>query len=65
MVKFTFGQKLWDAKNCREIEIRSFNGVGYWCKVEDYGGYENFVYPQYFTAKELINIKGQKQGGKT
>lgn len=60
MVKFTFGQKLWDSKNCREIEIVGFNGVSYWCKVLssnlDWSNTREF-YLSWFTEAELDGFR--------
>lgn len=37
MKRYAVGQKFWDEKNCREIEILKFNGIIYYCETVSEG----------------------------
>lgn len=62
MTTVKIGQKLWDEKNCMEVEIMSFNGSVYFCRTtaggsdaEDYQWYTPDY--QWFTPSELNGFK--------
>lgn len=58
-MKLEINQRLWDERNCREIEIVKFNGAAYYCKIidpagDDAEGVEGYTW---FRASELRRLK--------
>lgn len=53
-MKLEINQRLWDEKNCREIEIVKDIGPTYCCRTIDADGVEGY---QWFKASELNGLK--------
>jgi hypothetical protein len=53
-MKLEIGQRLWDEKNCRVIEIVKDITAAYYCKTIDADGTEGY---QWFKAVELNGLK--------
>lgn len=60
MKKFGIGKRLWDVRNCTEVEILKFNGVAYYCEIitegEDDDEKGSLEY-QWLSWYELNNLK--------
>lgn len=59
MKRFEIGQRFWDERNCRIVEVVKFNGAAYYCKTIDYAGDDDAgaVGYQWFKASELQGFK--------
>lgn len=58
-MKLEISQRLWDEKNCREVEIIKDTGAAYYCKTidsaeDDAEGVEGY---QWFKSSELQGFK--------